>query len=734
MTIRRAVLTVLILLGTTLLLLSAGALTLNELRRSQPLDLALETSAVVLDRNGQLLRAFTVDDGRWRLPVSLGEVDPLYLRMLLGYEDQRFWQHAGVDLRALLRAAWQALRQGRIVSGGSTLTMQVVRLRLGLATGSLEDKWRQLGGALALERVKDKHQVLEAYLNLAPFGGNLEGVRAASLAWLGREPRRLTPAQAALLVALPQAPEQRRPDRSPEAARLGRDRVLSRAEALGLIDADTAAAARREPIPIQRRAFPMLAPHLARRALTLSPAAGVHRLTLDARLQARLQRLAAEHAARLPDAVSVAILVVDHGSGEVLASVGSAGLLERERDGFVDMTGALRSPGSTLKPLIYGLAFELGLAHPESLIEDRPRAFGGYVPENFDRGFQGTVTVRAALQQSLNVPAVTLLERVGPARLLARLRRAGAEPHLPKAAAGAGLAIGLGGVGLSLTDLVSIYAAIARGGDPVTLTLRDGLRLPESADRFSAFADTTASVASTDSTRPTDFAGPTGHTGLSTRTGTTAERNPVLPPRAAWYLASILSGAERLDQIGGAIALKTGTSYGYRDAWALGFDGKQVIGVWSGRPDGAAVPGLTGTEAAVPILRDAFARLDDRVPLPGPPFDVLMASSAELPPPLRRVDGNASGAPVDRLEIAFPPDGAVVDLGLGLGLGLGGGAELALKVRNGSPPFQWLANGRPIAHAPHARSVQWRPEGPGFATIAVIDGQGQSSRVSVSLQ
>ncbi len=198
----------------------------------------------------------------------------------------------------------------------------------------------------------------------------------------------------------------------------------------------------------------------------------------------------------------------------------------------------------------------------------------------------------------------------------------------------------------------------------------------------------------------------------------------------------MIRGADRLDQIGGAIALKTGTSYGYRDAWALGFDGKHVIGVWIGRPDGAAVPGLTGTEATVPILRDAFARLEPRVPLPGPPAGVLMASSAELPVPLRRVSSSASGLSADRLEIAFPPDGAVVDLGLGLGLGPGpgSGVELALKVRNGSPPFQWLANGKPILHEPYARNAHWCPEGPGFVTIAVIDAQGQSSRVSVNLR
>lgn len=734
MAMRPALLIFSALLMSLAALMAGGLLTLSAMRNSEPPDLELETSTLVLDRNGQLLRSFTVANGRWRLPVSPDQVDPLYLRMLLGYEDRRFSRHAGVDLRALLRAGWQALRQGRIVSGGSTLTMQVVRLRLGLETGSLRDKWRQFGAALALERVATKEQVLQAYLNLAPFGGNLEGVRAASMAWLDREPARLTPAQAALLVALPQAPEQRRPDRNPEAARRGRNRVLARAEALGLIDADTAAAARREPIPTQRRAFPMLAPHLTRRAVVLSPALGIHQLTLDAALQGRLQTLAAEHAAQLPDVVSVAILAVDHRSGKILASVGSAGLLERERDGFIDMTRALRSPGSTLKPLIYGLAFELGLAHPESLIDDRPRAFGGYVPENFDRGFQGTVTVRAALQQSLNVPAVTLLEQVGPARLLARLRRAEAEPQLPEASVGAGLAIGLGGVGLSLTDLVRVYAAIARGGDPVRL--RDGLRQPTVFGASSASAastESTGSATSLGSAGPTSLgAGPTGLRGLSTRMRAKAERNRVLPPRAAWSLASILSGAERLDQLGGAIALKTGTSYGYRDAWALGFDGKYVIGVWAGRPDGAAVPGLTGTEAAVPILRDAFARLQLREPLPGPPAGVLMASSAELPRPLRRVSGAVSGRSADRLEIAFPPDGAVVDLGLELGLG--GEAELALKVRNGVPPFQWLANGEPIAHAPYARSVHWQPPGPGFANVAVIDARGHSSRVSVRLQ
>lgn len=665
---------------------------------------SIETSALVLDRHGALLRAFTVADGRWRLPVTQAEVDPRYLRMLLAYEDRRFYQHPGVDLGALLRAGWQFLRQGRIVSGGSTLSMQVARLRLGLATRSIRGKWRQAWAALALEQRSGKAEILAAYLNLAPFGGNLEGVRAASLAWLGREPAQLTPAQAALLVALPQAPEQRRPDRFPEAARRGRDRVLARAEALGLIDADTASAARLEPIPTRRRAFPMLAPHLTRQAVAEAPERKRHRLTLDAPLQRRLERLASDHVRRLPDSVSIALLVADHRTGEILASLGSAGLLARERDGFVDMTRAARSPGSALKPLIYGLAFELGLGHPETLIEDRPRAFGGYVPENFDRGFQGTVTLREALQQSLNVPAVTLLERVGPARLLARLRRAGVQPRLPAAADAPGLAIGLGGLGISLRDLVALYAAIANRGEPVPL--RDRL------DSASGGRD------------------PGSVTGQRVRPAAARLGNPVLSARAAWYLGSILSGASRLDRLGGAIAFKTGTSYGYRDAWALGYDGQHVLGVWIGRPDGGAVPGLTGTEAAVPLLRDAFARLGEPVALPSPPTEVLFASTPELPPPLQRVGIAAGEREADALEIAFPPDGARVDLGLSIGRP----QALALKVRHGRPPFLWLFNGAPIAQTPYGRAVRWQPKDRGFASIAVVDALGRSDRVQVMLE
>ncbi len=430
--------------------------------------LAPPTSAMVLDRNGALLSAYTVADGRWRLPVELAAVDRGYLAQLVAFEDHRFRRHAGIDPLALTRAALQSLAAGRIVSGGSTLTMQVARLIENGPTGTAAGKLRQMRVALALERRLDKDAILTLYLTLAPYGGNLEGIRAASLAWLGKEPRRLTPAEAALLVALPQTPEARRPDRAPGVARVARDRVLARAVAAGVLAADEAAAARTERVPTVRRPFPALAPHLADRLVAARPGAGAIATTLDAGLQARLEALLAARARDLGKGISAAMIVADHRSGAVLARIGAADRLDPTRGGFVDMSRAVRSPGSTLKPLVYGLAFEAGIAHPETIVDDRPMRFGSYAPQNLDRGWLGPISARTALQASRNLPAVALLDAVGPAQLLARLRCAGDTPRLPPGGT-PGLAIALGGVGLSLEDLVRLYAAIARGGQAVAL-------------------------------------------------------------------------------------------------------------------------------------------------------------------------------------------------------------------------------------------------------------------------
>ena len=654
-------------------------------------DLAtLPMSQGVVDRDGRLLRPFTTGDGRWRLPVALDEVDPRFIEMLIAYEDGRFRDHQGVDWRAMARAAGQFLLNGRIVSGGSTLTMQVARLIEAEPTRNLSGKLRQIVHARALEHDLGKDDILGLYLALAPYGGNIEGVRAATLAYFGKEPGRLTTAEAALLVALPQSPEARRPDRFAEAARAARDRVLDRLVLAGILDAEEAEAAKRERVPTARRDFPLLAPHLAQQAVAMLPGQRVIPLTVSRALQSSLERLAGARAAALDPSLSIAILATDHRTGEILASVGSAGLLAEAREGFVDMTMALRSPGSTLKPLIYGLGFELGLAHPESLIEDRPTAFGAYVPENFDGFHRGTVTIREALTQSLNSPAVVVLDAVGPARLVSRLERAGATPTLPDVTA-PGLAIGLGGVGLTLRDLVSTYAAIAHGGYAVAL--HDGVNQPRNQNGAL-----------------------------------------VLDPVSAWYVSDILADTPPpINGSPGRIAYKTGTSYGYRDAWAIGFDGRTVIGIWVGRPDGAPVSGLSGIATAAPLLFESFDRLGTpAVPLAGAPPGILFASNATLPEPLRRfrhpdedvVARNA--AP----EISFPIEGVEVDLGVGSAAA----SPLMIKIRNGAPPFTFFANGAPFGRSAFARSTAWDADGPGYVTLSVIDANGHSDRVTVFVE
>jgi len=655
-------------------------------------DLAtLPVSAEVVDRDGLLLRPFTTDGGRWRLPVTRAAVDKRFIDMLLAYEDRGFVGHDGIAWNSMARAAGQfVLAGGRVVSGGSTLTMQVARLIEGQPTKNAYGKLRQMVHASQLETELSKDEILDLYLTLAPYGGNIEGIRAASLAYFGKEPTRLTTAEAALLVALPQSPEARRPDRDQAAARASRNMVLDRLVAIGTIAEEEARAAKLEPIPEARRPFPMLAAHMAEAAVRAKPEAPTIELTLDKKLQDALERLATARARLIDPKVSVAILAADIRTGEVLASVGSAGLLATESQGFVDMTTAIRSPGSTLKPLIYGLAFELGLAHPESLIEDRPTAFGGYVPVNFDGFNRGTVTIHDALTESLNIPAVVVLDAVGPARLVSRLRRAYADPRLPVDTAPS-LAVGLGGVGITLRDLVSVYAAIGNGGTPVHLY--EGL-------------------------------GP-----LPEKTVTA----PVLDPVSAWYVADILADVPPpLNGSPGRIAYKTGTSYGYRDGWAIGFDGKTVVGVWVGRPDGAPVPGLSGITGAAPILFEAFDRLGSRkAPLPKAPSGVLFASNTQLPAPLRRFRHPDEDlvARVSSPEIAFPGDGVDVDLGLNGG----SHAPLVVKVRNGVPPFTFFANGAPFGRSQFARQDSWTPDGPGYVTLSVVDAEGRGDSVTVFL-
>ncbi|WP_284416430.1 MULTISPECIES: penicillin-binding protein 1C [unclassified Bradyrhizobium] len=659
-----------------------------------PLREAKAVSTTVVDRNGKLLRAYAMADGRWRLPVSAKkDIDPTYLKLLLAYEDQRFFEHYGVDPRALARAAIQLGSHGHIISGGSTITMQLARLLEPRRQRSLHAKLRQIVRALELERKLSKDEILDLYLTLAPFGGNLEGIRSASIGYFGKEPKRLSLAEAALLVALPQSPETRRLDRHPEAARRGRDRVLDRMVAENVISAEDAAQAKAQAVPALRKPMPVLAPHAADQATAVVKDQPIIRLTLDASLQKVLEPLARDRAMALGPNVSIGLIVVDNDSGDVLAHVGSADYFDEKRAGQVDMTRAVRSPGSTLKPFIYGLAFEDGFVHPESLIEDRPVRFGSYAPENFDMTFQGTVPVRKALQLSLNVPAIVLLDRVGASRLSSRLKQAGGNLVLPKDEA-PGLAMGLGGVGVTLQDLAQLYAGFPRLG--TTKPLREIMMDSDDA------------------------------------------REPLrlMDAAAAWQVGNVLLGTPPPENAArNRIAFKTGTSYGYRDAWSVGFDGRVTIGVWVGRPDGAPVPGLIGRVAAAPILFDAFAR-SGKLPaaLPKPPKGALVASNSKLPLPLRRfrpigelVRSGAEQAP----HIQFPLNGSHIDVDRSAGTEA---AVMPVKVSGGVLPLTMLVNGLPVGEIDSRRQRLIDPPGPGFARLTVIDATGAADTVVVRIQ
>jgi penicillin-binding protein 1C len=648
------------------------------LDRLLPPDLSRleELSREVVDREGRLLRAFTTPEGTWRFRIGPERVSANYPAMLVAVEDRRFWHHPGVDPLALLRAAGQAVWHGRIVSGGSTLTMQVARL-LEPRPRTMGAKLVEIARALQLEARLSKEEILGIYLTLAPFGGNLEGARAASLAWYGKEPDRLSDAEAALLVALPQAPARLAPDKAPAAARAARDRVLARAEAQGVLSSAAATAARAAPVSRHRLAMPLHAPHLAERLIAEAAPGEPVRTTLDLDLQTRVERLAKAALGRLPAPINVAAIVVDHAAGEVRAWAGSGDYLNQARSGMIDLARAVRSPGSALKPFLYGLAFDELKAHPASLIRDAPTRYNDFAPGNFDRGFDGDVSVREALQRSLNLPAVTLLERVGPVAFAERLAEAGVALRLGAGTAPPGLPIVLGGVGITLEDLLNAYAGLARGG----VVQRPIVVAGESAE----------------------------------------EPRRLMGERAANEVAAILAGVPPplgFAEHGRKLAFKTGTSYRYRDGWALGFDGRHAAGVWLGRADGASCAPCNGPGGAAPLLLRLFRLLPEH-PL------AVETLRAEAPPALRRIEREPTRKAAGGPTIVFPPDGAMVELRAPF---------LRLEVEGGERPFRWLVDGRPLVAPAWRRTAEWRPEGEGFATLAVVDARGRSAQAGVRVR
>jgi penicillin-binding protein 1C len=521
-------------------------------------------STVVLAQDGTPLRAFADSDGVWRYPTNAKQVSPLYLKALLNYEDRWFYQHPGVNPYALARGLGGALLHGHVVSGGSTLTMQVARI-IQPIPHTYGGKIVQILRALQLEAHLSKAQILDLYLNHASFGGPIEGVEAASWAYLGKSASQLSHAEAALLTVLPQAPSRLRPDRHPGAARLARDKVLFRMRDLGWWSDAQVRNVSVEPVVARSLRAPLSAALLAERLHERQPLARRIVTTIDANLQRAVEDRVGEYLARLPPRTSSAVLVVDNTTLEARVYVGTAEFADPLRLGHVDMVRAPRSPGSTLKPFLYGLALDDGLITSQSLLVDAPQDFGGYKPSNFDEAFSGPVSVAEALQRSLNVPAVDVLDRVGANRFVARLANGGIELGLPDGAK-PNLSIILGGASTRLENLVGAYTAFANRG-----------------------------VAGTPRYTPEQVPQP----------------RRLMSPGAAWIIRDILatnpanvegSPLEGVINRHATVAWKTGTSYGYRDAWALGVTDNFTIGVWIGRPDGTPSPGQYGAITALPLL------------------------------------------------------------------------------------------------------------------------------------
>jgi penicillin-binding protein 1C len=636
-------------------------------------------STEVVDANGRLLRAFTTEDGKWRLRTTVDDVDPVYLALLKDYEDRRFDAHWGVDPFAVVRAADLWISRGHIVSGASTLSMQAARL-LEPRSRTLPNKIIEAARALQLEWRFSKREVLAIYLTLAPMGGNLEGVRSASFAYFGKEARQLSVAEAALLVAIPQSPSRRRPDRSPAAAQAGRDGVLVRGLEHGVIDQALFDAAVCRPVPARRFGMPMNAPHLAAWLAGQSPGAIVP-TTVRFELQNTLAQLVADERGQFPDKAQIAMVAIDNRTGGAVTWLGGGDFFGRA--GQVDLVRSHRSPGSALKPMIYALAFEDRTLHPDSLVEDVPVRFKDWLPRNFDRDHQGAVTVRRALQQSLNVPAVLALEKVGPQRFIATLRSAGVSPGLSPGDTAASLGIALGSASVSPLEMAGLYSGLANGGQFAPPMIRR------------------------DQPRPVPVR--------------------LVGPAAAWYVSDILADAPLPEGFASLpvglrerrIAYKTGTSAGFRDAWAAGYSANWTVVVWVGHADGTPRPGQLGRLAALPVLFKAFGRLpgeDNRAQRP--PADVLrVASNHELPPRMRTLGPSAisEGGP----RIAYPPADARIELATH--------EALPLSANGGNGALHWLIDGKPLD------GTTWTPEGPGTARVAVIDGLGRSSAVTVRI-
>ena len=679
-------------------------------------------SAQVFDRDGRLLHLAITPDGKYRIPARFDAIGGSMIRATLEMEDRAFYSHIGVDFKAVVRAAWGGI-SGQRLGGGSTLTMQYARLRWDLKTRSASGKLEQMFRAIQIERHYGKREILEAYFTLAPYGGNVEGIEAAARIWCEKPSAELSLREAAALTVVPQSPAARSPRNNGNSARSAYARLMARltgeSDALGT------------EFRLGPGSIPRMIPHLARR---LAPTA-VAKTSIEFNRPVVLEQSIADfldrwHSRGLRNAAAI---LVHAPTREVRACVGSARFLDGRIQGQVDGLVARRSPGSALKPFVYALALEQGLVHPRTLLDDMPRRFGTYNPENSDRGFLGPVGAAEALRRSRNVPAVDLAARLASPGLDGFLRSAGVQ--LEKPPGDYGLSIALGGGEVTLEELARLYSMLASDGESRPLSYAGEI---QQAPYEGPGLSVAARALTLDALRD---AGPAG-----------------VPTGLSW---------------------KTGTSHGFRDAWACGVQGDWVLCVWLGHFDGKPMPGLFARDTAAPLLFQTVQRLGLRARNPVRPPEIVdamvcvdsgciaglhcpnrtrCAFIAGVSPIVecdvhRSVDGVVREFwPAHRLEqfrrSGFPRGGAPVAQGgapprivspvpaltyvVRAADASGNAIPLEAEAGAGARQIHWFEGRRFLGMSEPARPLLWRPA-PGRWTLQAIDDAGRTAQVTIQV-
>lgn len=531
-------------------------------------DLYKPQSTLVFSSEGKILRAFVSEDDMWRLWTPLDKISTDLRAFVLRYEDQYFYYHPGINPASLLRAVIQNLKSGRVISGGSTITMQIARM-IDQKPRTLKNKVIEVFRAFQLELTFSKDEILEIYLNMAPYGGNIEGVEAASWLYFNKSSRELSYGEAALLAALPNNPENIRPDRNHELAITYRDKVLTRMYENKILSYESYLQALEEEVPDERIIWPIKAPHLAR-FLHLNNEKNKILSTISLDIQEKAEKFLKRHVASLEDMgiSNGAVVIIDNSTHQLVSMVGSADFFSEKNEGQVNGTLASRSPGSTLKPFLYALAIDKGIISPATYLEDVPIDYSGYKPENYDRKYNGLVSAREALEQSLNVPAVNLSDQMTSGHEFYDFLR-DMELSTIRNENDYGLSLVLGGCEVTLLELTELYSIFANRGYFIeTQILADTPKLLERKVFNSGTAFIISEILS-EITRP-DLPRVWEFTDL---------------PKIAW---------------------KTGTSYGHKDAWSIGYNKQYTIGVWIGNFNAKSTPYIIGSYAAAPLLFDLF--------------------------------------------------------------------------------------------------------------------------------